>query len=265
MGNESRNTDHSLDDTRQMPEWLQHKTVDNRTKPTSRAVHALLGNDVLHEGPGYADEKNKLWGTDEHPTQHHPTTVAVTSPHADRRWTNPDTRTIEQQGISDDRLMKNALSVGVTTGAASVASASVTAAGSSLLYGSAATAGMLAAAPLAGGTIGYFVGNRLKHPVVGAAVGSAVGGAGMLTAIGTVTGGGIGGGLTAGALAASMWPAALYGATTYGLGEIHNYVWHTPGKERPGVAGTLLRGMVSPITIPAGLIYKGGKRLVGRG
>jgi hypothetical protein len=47
---------------------------------------------------------------------------------------------------------------------------------------------------------------------------------------------------------------ALLGAGVYGLGKVHNALWRKPGTPEVGGVGTLIRGLVSPITIPVGAI-----------
>lgn len=57
---------------------------------------------------------------------------------------------------------------------------------------------------------------------------------------------------------------AVAGATTYGLGMLHNVVWKSRSnpKPMPNGVGTFLRGAVSGVTIPVGLVYR---RLLGIG
>ncbi len=37
-------------------------------------------------------------------------------------------------------------------------------------------------------------------------------------------------------------------------GEMHNVVWSKPGSEKPGKFGTFARGLISPLSIPVGLV-----------
>ena len=128
--------------------------------------------------------------------------------------------------------------------------------------------GTLGAIPLAGAGIGYLVGKKFKHPIIGTTVGGGLGAAAGITALHTIgvsslapslgAGGatlvaGAVGTATAASLALSAGSAALAGVLTYGLGHVHNKIWG--GK--PGVLGTYLRGIIAPISIPVGLIGKG--------
>ena len=56
------------------------------------------------------------------------------------------------------------------------------------------------------------------------------------------------------ALALPFVQSVFAGGSTYLAGEVHNMVWHTDGAKRPGGIGTFLRGIVSPITVPVGLL-----------
>jgi len=63
------------------------------------------------------------------------------------------------------------------------------------------------------------------------------------------------GALPAAALAGTVgWQAAVGGATTYGLGMVHNAFWRKKGQPLPGRFGTFLRGIIAPISIPVGLV-----------
>lgn len=231
--------------------------INHHTRHASDAVHRLVGVEI-QGAHGYAEAKDELHAVDDGTQYHrlHPRSTTDSS-----ELYNPshrpdqfrETQSLEQPSITDDRLIKNALSIGLLSGSAPIVASSFAGAGASLATGATAIAGLLAAAPLAGGTIGYFAGKEFKHPVLGAATGAALTSAGMLAGLNASLG------LSA---VASIWPAAVSGALTYGLGEAHNYLWKTEGKPRPGVAGTFLRGIVAPITIPVGLVRKvfwGGK------
>ncbi len=52
----------------------------------------------------------------------------------------------------------------------------------------------------------------------------------------------------------------LTGASLYGMGYIHNALWGNTGAKRPGVLGTCARGLVAPVTIPAGIIWNAFRR-----
>ncbi len=44
--------------------------------------------------------------------------------------------------------------------------------------------------------------------------------------------------------------------STYGLGILHNLVWHKEGRTQPGALGTMARGIIAPISIPIGLVAR---------
>jgi hypothetical protein len=46
----------------------------------------------------------------------------------------------------------------------------------------------------------------------------------------------------------------VYGATTYGLGLLHNAVWQREDSKTPGLLGTFARGLVAPLTVPVGIL-----------
>ena len=63
------------------------------------------------------------------------------------------------------------------------------------------------------------------------------------------------GALPAGLVAGTVgWQMATAGAATYGAGVLHNAIWHKEGEEAPGLVGTVLRGVIAPLSVPLGLI-----------
>lgn len=96
-----------------------------------------------------------------------------------------------------------------------------------------------------------------KTTLAGAAVGGTVYGA--TTAVGAVSAGAsptaatLAGGLAAGAGALQVGVGAL---SLYTGGMLHNLVWAKNGKKKPGLFGTALRGVISPVSVPVGVGYR---------
>lgn len=68
----------------------------------------------------------------------------------------------------------------------------------------------------------------------------------------------LGGSATAAALGAL--PVAAYAAATAGStylgGALHNLVWQRPDSKKPGFWGTMLRGVISPVSVPFGVGWR---------
>ena len=79
-------------------------------------------------------------------------------------------------------------------------------------------------------------------------------------AVGAAAGAGLGyfgtGTLGGAALAAApfAWQGLLAGAGMYTGGLVHNMLWKKEGKPSPGKLGTFLRGIISPVSIPVGVV-----------
>lgn len=92
------------------------------------------------------------------------------------------------------------------------------------------------------------------------------GGVSALASGGLAAAGAISSGVSPGLVAAAVAPAAaiggaygaVAGAVTYGGGMLHNTVWGSKSnpKPTPGALGTFLRGTVSGVTVPVGLVYR---------
>ena len=99
-----------------------------------------------------------------------------------------------------------------------------------------------------------------------AAAGAAIAGVSAATLTGISTAIGTGSVVAAGiASASALTVAAFNGGFAFGSfyagGLLHNVFWKRGGDgTRPGVMGTFLRGIVSPVTVPAGLIYSLAKK-----
>lgn len=91
-----------------------------------------------------------------------------------------------------------------------------------------------------------------RGALLSAGVNGAVGEAAAFVPFYFLAGKGVAGSLLAAAPVAAQ--AGIAGATTYGMGVVHNLLWKKPGKAVPGTFGTLLRGIIAPVTIPVGLL-----------
>lgn len=58
----------------------------------------------------------------------------------------------------------------------------------------------------------------------------------------------------------SLIGGAMTGASLYSGGLLHNMLWHKEGKSSPGTFGTMARGVISPISVPIGLIRAAFKK-----
>jgi hypothetical protein len=97
-----------------------------------------------------------------------------------------------------------------------------------------------------------------KEVARGAATAFAGGGAvGATAAAGTMLtlGGTESLGLAAAAALPIAWNGAVAAGSTYLGGVVHNMVWQRPGSKKPGFWGTLARGMISPVSVPAGIVW----------
>lgn len=211
------------------PSRAHPHAVDRQRHHASVAVHGLMGPE-MQEATGLAESKNQIWETSNSPSRQHARHSPASHIHLESRAptefpAGSGIHTTEQPVITDKTLAGNVLSVGTTVGGISVAASSMEIATLLGLNGATGMAATMAAAPFAGGALGYFAGKRLAgRPIMGAAAGATISSIGAVTAINSAAGGGIFGALSGmGALAAGAVPAAATGALLYGAGALVYY------------------------------------------
>ncbi len=96
--------------------------------------------------------------------------------------------------------------------------------------------------PLATGALGYNIGKKYGRPYLGAT-------AGTLTGIAATS---LLGSLPLAPVVSSAAVAGAAGAGLYGAGRVHRSLWGMPNDA--WTSGTILRGAVSPVTVPVGLL-----------
>lgn len=218
--------DNQADDVEQVDHRLDRQnpnSVTDHSKHTSDAVHGLIGPE-MHEAPGLRAATDRIWETG----RNNP----ARSPHAEPMMTqqmrtqpqNPFTHQtgsgiekVEESGISDRTLIRGALAAGTTVAGGSLAVSALEHATIFGLYGANTAAAAIAAAPIAGGTLGYLAGKRFGHPVAGAAGGAAIGTIGTMMALNTAFGGTAVGIASGASIATGALPIAITGACVYGV------------------------------------------------
>ncbi len=117
----------------------------------------------------------------------------------------------------------------------------------------------VAGLPLAGAAAGYYLGKKLKHPLLGSVAGTGAGAVGAMYALPLIQGSlnaSIAGMTSTAALSALASSAAIaggVGAGLYGLGRLHGKLWDS---KPAGLLKTMGRGLVSPLSVPLGLVRK---------
>ncbi|MBT3834641.1 hypothetical protein HOF56_00150 [Candidatus Peribacteria bacterium] len=95
--------------------------------------------------------------------------------------------------------------------------------------------------------------NYTPHEVTSGVLKSAAGSVAIAGGIGAMTYANTG--IAGLALAApSLVNGAIAGASLYPFGLLHNFVWHKKNGKKPGTLGTMVRGVISPVSVPLGVV-----------
>lgn len=247
-----------------------HPNIGMRQHRTSDAVHNLMGPEI-QKAPSVRETMDRIQETG-HPegkwtAANYRQRANPSEPQTANQPENPFTHprgtgveTLQAPEVPDEIILKNSLSAGVTAGGVSLTTSALGEGVLLTLQGASTLGAAVAAAPLAGGALGYMAGKRFGHPIVGAAAGAATTTIGTAVALNTAFGGTMAGALSGASIITTAGPVVLGGALTYGLGKIHERMWSKNSGKDSSLLWTYVKGAtIAPFTVPAGAIYYGSR------